>query len=209
MKITGTAEVDQAYTARRSRAELVEVPALSFLMVDGHGAPGGDSFVAAVGALYSISYAAHFIVKARDGEAPRVMPLEGLWWVEGLSDEESSLRFAGQFGGDPASLDASGWRLMIAQLAPIDAAVIAEAIQKAEAKAPVGDVSFETWREGTCFQILHVGPYSTEAPTIRLLHDAIAAHGSRPRGHHHEIYLGDPRRSAPDRLRTIIRQPIE
>jgi hypothetical protein len=104
------------------------------------------------------------------------------------------------------------WRAMIMQLAPIDAARIDQAITEAKAKKDIASLSalrYERWAEGLSAQIMHIVPYATEPVSIVALHKAIAEHGSRPRGRHHEIYLGDPRTSAPERLRTILRQPIE
>jgi len=101
---------------------------------------------------------------------------------------------------------------MIMQLPPIDAVTVEAAVTEAKAKKPLASldaVRFERWAEGPCAQIMHVGPYATESANIVVLHRAIAEHGSRPRGRHHEIYLGDPRNSAPEKLRTILRQPIE
>jgi hypothetical protein len=101
---------------------------------------------------------------------------------------------------------------MIMQPDPIDADLLSEALAQARAKKglPALDrLRHERWTEGRCAQTMHVGPYSAEAPSIERLHQAIAEAGYVPRGRHHEIYLGDPRRSAPDRLRTIIRQPVQ
>ena len=100
---------------------------------------------------------------------------------------------------------------MIMQPEPIDAGVVTNALEQARAKglAALGRVALLEWEEGRCAQLLHVGPYTDEAPSLRALHAGIAGAGLRPRGRHHEIYLGDPRRSAPERLRTILRQPVE
>jgi hypothetical protein len=101
---------------------------------------------------------------------------------------------------------------MIMQSERIDAALIASAVKQAGAKKPLAMLDrlrYERWIEGRSAQLLHVGPYSAEGPSIVKLHEAIVAQGCRPRGRHHEIYLGDPRRSAPERLRTILRQPVE
>jgi hypothetical protein len=100
---------------------------------------------------------------------------------------------------------------MIAQLPPIGATIIEEAIIDAKAKKSIDaldGVRFERWTEGPSAQILHVGPYATEQISVVALHKAIADNGLRPRGRHHEIYLGDPRRAEPEKLRTILRQPV-
>lgn len=186
------------YQARRGRVDHVDVPEFGLLVVGGHGAPGGAAFAAAVGTLYPIAYAAHFLVRKEYGEAPRVMPLEALWWTEdGLAT--------------PVDPEQWRWAAMIMQPDPIDELTIEAAIERAREKAlpGLGLLRYERWREGPAMQTLHVGPYDAEAPTIEELHAAIAAAGLRPRGRHHEIYLSDPRRCPPERLRTIIRQPVE
>jgi hypothetical protein len=104
------------------------------------------------------------------------------------------------------------WRAMIVQPSPIDAAVIASAVEDARAKKDLpalDQLRYERWEEGRCAQVLHIGPYADENPSIVRLHEGITAAGYRPRGRHHEIYLGDPRRSAPEKLRTILRHPVE
>jgi hypothetical protein len=199
------------YKPRRGRVELVDVPELSFLVVAGQGAPEGFDFAAAVQALYAVSWGAHFLARKAFGEAPPVMPLEALWWVgaeqQGLVEEVSRGR------ATMAETDRSQWRweAMIMQGDPIDAVVVAEAMARARGKdlAALGKLEFRTWEEGRCAQLLHVGPYADESPPLVRLHSVIAEAGLRPRGRHHEIYLGDPRRAAPQRLRTILRQPVE
>ena len=181
------------YRARRGVVDYVDVPELGYLMVRGVGAPEGPAFAAAIQALFTVSYGAHFAVKKRWGTAPRVMPLEALW------SEPVEPRETWQ------------WVAMIAQLEPIDDAVVLDVIEQAQAKNlhALDQLSFEQWAEGLSAQTLHVGPYDAEAPTIGFLHEMIRADGYRARGRHHEIYLGDPRRSAPEKLRTILRQPVE
>ena len=107
--------------------------------------------------------------------------------------------------------DSWRWQAMIMQPAPIDERTVVRAAQQARKKnlEALDELHFERWEEGRCAQILHVGAYSEEAPTVVRLHEGIAAAGYRPRGRHHEIYLGDPRRSAPEKLRTILRHPVE
>ena len=189
------------YRARPGQVDFVDVPEMAFLVVPGQGAPDGAEFAEAIRALYAASYAAHFVVKKATGSAPRVMPLEGLWWVD---------------GGDGSAwfhVDRDDWRwqAMIMQPAPIDAETIDEALAKIGSKelAALDRLRYEHWTEGPCAQLMHVGPYSAEAPSLAVLHEAIAAAGLRAHGRHHEIYLGDPRRAAPAKLRTILRQPVQ
>ena len=194
-------ELRTLYSARHAPA-LVEVPELSFLMIDGHGDPNTSAdFRNAIQALYSVSYSLKFMIKR--GPAPidyAVMPLEGLWW-----------------GPNPASFveadkSAWSWTAMIMQPDVITDDLVAAAIEEASAKRELLAVSklrLERFNEGLSAQVMHIGPYAAEAPTIELLHSFIAAQELSLRGKHHEIYLGDPNRSAPEKLRTIIRQPVD
>lgn len=204
--------VDTLYKPRRGKVEFVDVPEMAFLVVPGHGAPEGPAFVAAIQALYAVSFGAHFLVKRAFGDTPQVMPLEALWWL-GDDDQQALVEAVVHGEGTMADTDRDRWRwqAMIMQPEPIGAAVVAEAVAQARTKdlAALDRVNFRTWEEGRCAQLLHVGPYSAEAPSLRRLHAAIGEAGMRPRGRHHEVYLGDPRRSAPERLRTILRQPVE
>lgn len=203
MTTTHTTEGADLYRARQGKIDFINVPALKVIFIDGQGRPDEPegSFQDAIGSLFGVAYAAHFIVKKQSGEAPRVMPLEALWWVTGPDPSN--------FEG--AATDAWRWRAFIVQPPPIDTATVALAMKQASPKHPNLDTAlhFESWHEGKCAQTLHVGPYDAESPTIAALHEAIRQAGYRPRGRHHEIYLGDPRRSAPERLKTLIRQPIE
>ena len=187
----------ELYKARRGQVEFVNVPELAYAVVPGEGDPNGDAFAAAIKALYSVSYGAHFLVRKATGASTKVMPLEALWWV----DE-----------GDFAEAARTQWRweAMIVQPDPIDADTIVEAVAQARAKGipSLDDLRYGRRTEGLCAQVLYVGPYADEHDTIVMLHAAIASAGYVLRGAHHEIYLGDPRRSAPEKLRTIIRQPV-
>jgi hypothetical protein len=198
---------------RKGPVEFVDVPEFRFALVTGAGAPADTEFSQALQALYSVSYAAHFLVKKQRGEAPKVMPLEALWWVDDPGQQDIVAAVAlGQ--GTMADTDRSHWRwqAMIMQPDPIDADTVEAALAQARAKKPapaLEQLRYQRWSEGLCAQLLHVGPYAAEGPSIVRLHQAIADAGYRPRGRHHEIYLGDPRRSAPDKLRTILRHPVE
>lgn len=197
------AQVDERDLYRPPREPvLVEVPPFDFIMVDGMGDPSTSAaFEAAVGALYAFSYPVVIPLK-RSGRAElKVAPLEGLWWADDL----------GAF--DPARQDRGAWRwtLMIRQPVDIPADVLANAFAKMTKKVGAdlaSRVRFERFDEGRCAQLMHHGPYAEEGPNIVRLHEFIAAQGSRLRGHHHEIYLSDPRRSAPEKMRTILRQPV-
>jgi hypothetical protein len=207
------ADLAALYKVRKGSIDLVDVPELGYLAVEGMGSPDGDEFTSAVQALYSVSYGARFMVKKEQGDAPKVMPLEAQWWVD---DPDQQDVVAAVARGEATMADSDRelwqWQAMIMQPTPIDAATVTRAIDAARAKKdlPALDrLRYERWEEGRCAQLLHVGPYADEATSIVRLHQGIAAANCRPRGRHHEIYIGDPRRSAPEKLRTILRQPIE
>lgn len=181
--------------------EIVEVPELEFLMVDGHGDPNtAPAYREAIQALYTASYAVRAAAKAELGRVHTVGPLEGLW---------SAADWNAFRTGDK---DAWDWTMMIAQPDWITPALVAGAVGALAGKKPLpalGLLRFERFAEGRCVQILYLGPYDGEGPTLARLHDEfLPAHGLLPRGGHHEIYLSDPRRAAPVKLRTILRQPV-
>lgn len=207
-----TTAVPDLYRARRGKVEIVDVPDLLLASVDGEGDPNGPAFADAVRALYGVSYTAHFLLKKRAGAAPRVLPLEGLWWVDDHAAVDTFTRVAtGEADVDDVDRGLWRWRAFMVQPAPLDDDLLAEAVDASARKAtgPLPVVQVSHWCEGLSAQLLHVGPYAAEAPSIVALHEGIAALGYRPRGRHHEIYLGDPRRSAPEKLRTLLRHPVE
>ncbi len=188
------------YGAKAGKPELLTVPTMKFVMIDGKGDPetSGD-FRVGVEALYGISYTMKFALKKAKGLDYRVAPLEGLWWSDDMEDFLQGRREHWQ------------WTLMIMQPAGVTAKAVEEAREAVFAKKgnPAAHyVRFEAFREGRCAQVLHVGPYSTEPETIQLLHAFIARNGGGLCGKHHEIYLGDPHRAKPEKLRTILRQPF-
>ena len=180
------------------RFTVVEVPRLSFLMIDGQGDPNGPAFAEATAWLYSVSYTLKFVSKA-DGRDYGVAPLEGLWWADDMTSFVA---------GDRAKWR---WTAMIMQPDWITGPMLEAAIAKARTKLGTVPASLrlEPLEEGLSVQIMHVGPYDAEKPTIARLHaEYLPASGLEARGRHHEIYLGDPRRTAPEKLRTVIRQPV-
>ena len=190
--------------AKAGQTRFLIVPERRYFMIDGHGAPGSPSFQAAFGALYPVAYTVHFGLKRR-GVTARIGALEGLFW---FGATEGPIK-PGAFG----RYDANDWNWRL--LLPVPAAATAEEIEGAfaevarkKAPAALGLLRVEGWREGPAAQTLHVGSYASEPPTIAALQEAVAAAGLRPRGCHHEIYLSDPNRTAPDRLKTVIRQPV-
>ncbi len=193
-------EVMGLYRPSPPGPRIVEVPEIAFLAIDGVGDPASSpAYTAAVGALYSISYAVRFDLK-RDGLVYSVMPLEGLWSTDGAGDVWQSR-------------DAWRWTMQIAQPDAVAGDVIERAMKKASSRTPVtvlDRVRLERVTEGRAVQLLHVGAYGeAERPSVEALHTFIADEGLTAHGRHHELYIGDPRRTAPGRLRTILRQPVE
>ncbi|MEU6356270.1 GyrI-like domain-containing protein [Streptomyces sp. NPDC047072] len=191
-----------AYRAQRDRFRIVDVPELRYLMIDGHGDPNtSPAYAEAVKALYPVAYALKFASKRELGRDYVVMPLEGLWWAE---DMESFT-----VARDKSRWD---WTLMIMTPEWIDHQLFDAAVRQAGAKGPLArldDVRLESLSEGACVQTLHVGSYDDEAATLaRMHHEFIPSSGLQMVGRHHEIYLSDPRRVAPEKLRTILRQPV-
>jgi len=200
-KIDFKRELRGLYASPR-KPTAVEVPELAFLMVDGHGDPNTSAqYRDAVSALFSVSYAARFALKRAGVIDYGVMPLEGLWWVPDMATFSTE---------DKSEWD---WTMMIRQpdaATPDLLAHLADEVATKKSIRIAKELRLISFEEGTAAQVLHVGPYATEASTIVRLHEFIREQGFTFHGHrhkHHEIYLGDPRRSAPEKLRTIIRQP--
>lgn len=189
-----------SYAARIGEPMLVKLPPRPFLLVDGAGNPNtSPEYAAAISALYPIAYALRARIKSEIGDAYTVMPLEGLWWADDME----------AFSQDRK--DDWRWTAMIAIPEVVTPETVASVIEETTgAKGlDVGDrVRFEVFDEGRAAQVMHLGPYSTESPTIEMLHRFIVDNGMTRRGRHHEIYLSNPGRTAPDKLKTIIRQPV-
>jgi hypothetical protein len=180
---------------------LVDVPTMNYLMVDGEGDPNkSQSYSDAIEALFTVSYAVKFMVKKGALAIDYgVMPLEGLWWADDMSAFSTE--------------DKSGWKwtMMIMQPDLVTKEIIDSAIsdvRKKNSPAAISKVRFEALTEGQCAQILHVGPFSEEGPTVEKVHQFIDSRGKRT-GKHHEIYLSDIRKADPAKWKTVIRQPME
>lgn len=188
------------YTASAAKPSIIDVPPMKGLMVDGMGDPNGQAFQEAVGSLYSVAYTLKFSFKKDKAVDYPVMALEGLWYADDPADFLSDKR------------ENWKWTLMIVLPGIVTKKDVAQAIEtvKKKAKFPrFPEVRFELFAEGRAAQVMHVGPYAAEGPTIARLHRFVEEQGYKLRGKHHEIYLSDPRRSAPEKLRTIIRHPVE
>jgi len=188
--------------ARAKEPHLIDVPPLQYVMIDGAGDPNtSEDFQKATGALYAVAYSIKFAAR-NVGSEFGVMPLEGLWWTdppEAFSMDDKSMW---------------SWTLMILQPELVSTAMVdcglASALDKGKIDSETAaKVRLETLREGTSAQVLHIGPYADEAPTIAGLHAFVEASGCRLRGKHHEIYMNDPRRVAPEKMKTLLRHPVE
>ena len=198
-KLNLTRLYKEFYTSS-TEPNIVEVPEANFLTIVGRGAPGGEAYQRRLEALYGVAYRVKFKAKAA-GNDYVVCKLEGLWWFD-----------------DPAAMAADvpreewNWKLMLRQPEFVTHEMVVEARPEVQAKKKMDeplDVAFEPYAEGLAAQIMHFGSYAEEDPTIARLHQFIQENGYQPHGLHHEIYLGDPRKVAPEKLRTIIRQPIK
>lgn len=187
------------YTGQPGRWDRLTLPRMSFLAIEGQGDPGGPVYAAALAALYPLAYGVKFACKARGADFS-VPPLEALWWAE------DPLAFV---AGDRG---AWRWRAMIRVPGTVtdgDLDAVRAAAKAKRRGAPIDAVACVDLAEGDCLQSLHLGSYAAEAPVLAALHDTVMpGAGLTFAGPHHEIYLSDPRRVAPARLRTILRQPV-
>lgn len=190
------------YKPAARKVGLVEVPQMNFLMVDGKGNPNtSKAFSDAVETLYPLSYTLKFMVKNGDtGMDYVVPPLEALWWAEDMSAFTSGNK------------DEWLWTLMIMQPEFVSAGMVERARQTvARKKNPpaLSLIRFESFNEGRAAQTMHIGPFSEEGPTIEAVHSFVRENGGELTGKHHEIYLSDMRRAAPEKWKTVIRQPMQ
>ncbi len=190
-----------SYQARRGEVRLVEVPPMRYLMVDGHGDPNtAPAYTEALEALYPVAYTLKFASKRLDRDYV-VPPLEGLWWARDMA--------AFTVARDKSAWD---WTMMLMTPPWLTADDVAAARDAVAAKKPgvhSERVRTDVLDEGLCVQTLHVGSFDDEGPVLADLHDRfIPENGLVPIGRHHEIYLSDPRRTAPEKLRTVLRQPV-
>jgi hypothetical protein len=177
----------------------VDVPDLQFVAIDGEGDPGGEAFTRASQWLFSVIYPIKRVAKERMGKRFVEPPLEGLWWADDMNDLVAGNR------------DKLKWRLMIVTADWVDQEMFDQAVAKASERLgePPSSLRLERFAEGTSVQIMHVGPNSEEAATIARLHNEfLPEHDLVPNGHHHEIYLTDANRVAPEKRKTVLRQPV-
>lgn len=201
MKLDFKKEIN-TYSAKRDAFSIVTVPPMQMLMIDGHGDPNSaQEYKDALETLYPVAYGLKFLSKRELDRDYVVMPLEGLWWADDMEAFTSAR-------------DKSLWRWTLMIMVPdwishdhFDAAC--EAVARKGGAPALDALRLERFDEGLCVQTLHVGSYDDEAPVLAALHDEfIPAQSLRMRGKHHEIYLSDPRKTAPEKLKTILRQPV-
>ena len=189
----------KTYYTAKTTPEIVEIEEGRFLTIEGKGSPDGDEFQAKVNALYSLAYGVKNICK-REGKDFVVPKLEGLWWVE--SDKPAL----------EVPREEWRWKLLIRMPEFVTYEIVEksrkEVIKKKNIEL-VKEIRFEKMKEGKCVQILHIGPYSTESESIEKMKKFMEDRNLIENGPHHEIYLSDPRRVPPEKLKTILRQPIK
>jgi hypothetical protein len=200
-KIDYLKQLKHLYGPSAKKVEIVEVPQMNFLMIDGEGDPNtSQAFKDSVESLFSLSYTLKFMVKKGEmGIDYGVMPLQALWW----SDDMSAFITENK--------DVWKWTLMIMQPEFIPHALVEDATKEVQRKKKLdllSQVRFEAFKEGKAAQAMHIGPFSEEGPIIERVHSFIENSGSQRIGKHHEIYLSDIRRAAPEKWKTIVRQPM-
>ena len=204
-KIDLRKELKHLYNPPAQQVVTVDVPALNVLMIDGKGDPNTAlDYQQAVEALFGLAYGLKFAAK-KAGHDFAVMPLEGLWWMDEMGEKYGDVDFT-------ADKSRWLWTMLMVQPDVVTGAMVEAAtaeLRKKKNLPALDKVRFETFHEGLCAQIMHIGSYSAEKPTIDRLHAYIDEHGYQLSGKHHEIYVGDPRRTAPEKLRTVIRQPMQ
>jgi hypothetical protein len=201
-KIDFKRELRHLYQPSARDFTVVEVPPMNFLMIDGHGDPNKvTEYQQAVEGLYGVSYRIKFMSKMDLDKDYVVPPLEGLWWAADMA------AFT-----DSRNKEAWDWTMMIMQPSWIGQEMVEEAVAQVAKKGDqpaIGKLRIQDYAEGLSVQILHIGSYEEEGPTLHRMHSVfIPQNGYEMSGKHHEIYLSDPRRTAPEKLKTVLRQPV-
>jgi hypothetical protein len=198
-KIDFKKELKNLYNPSAKEVNVVDVPAMNFLLINGEGAPTSPQYSEAIEALFSVAYTLKFTIKKNKGIDYAVMPLEGLWWVDDMT------KFS------PDRKEEWKWTAMIMQPEYVSSdgvKVAVEQVKKKKNPTALTKVRFERFKEGPAAQIMYVGPFSAEGPTINKIHAYIQNSGHALSGKHHEIYLNNPATTASEKLKTIIRQPL-
>jgi hypothetical protein len=198
-KIDFKKELKNLYNPSAREVNVVDVPAMNFLLINGEGAPTSPQYSEAIEALFSVAYTLKFTIKKNKGIDYAVMPLEGLWWVDDMT------KFS------PDRKEEWKWTAMIMQPEYVSSDGVKVAVKQVKKKknpTALPKVRFERFKEGPAAQIMYVGPFSAEGPTITKIHAYIQNSGHTLSGKHHEIYLNNPATTASEKLKTIIRQPM-
>jgi hypothetical protein len=190
------------YNPTAKEVTLIDIPKMNFIMIDGQGAPESEQFMQAMQAMYPIAYNIKFDKKKEGGPDFTVMALEGLWWAEDMRVFM------------PETSDRNKWQWTVMMMQPDfitrrDFENAVKAAKKKKDNPALDNIRFESFTEGKSVQIMHIGPYSAEGPNIQKIHQKIAEIGGKLSGKHHEIYLSDPRRVTPDKMKTVLRQPYK
>jgi hypothetical protein len=199
-KIDLKKELKNLYNPSSKEVTVVDVPSMNFLLVNGEGAPTSPQYSEAIETLFSVSYTLKFMVKKSKDIDYAVMPLEGLWWVDDMT----------KFSADQK--DEWKWTAMIMQpkyVTADDVNLAVEQVSKKKKLHALPKIRFESFMEGPAAQIMYVGPFSAEGPTIAKIHLHIQNSGYVISGKHHEIYLNNPAKVAPEKIKTILRQPMK
>jgi hypothetical protein len=201
-KVDYKKEFKNLYNPPSKKVVVVEVPAFNFLMVDGMGNPNtSQEYKEAVEALFTMAYTLKIMVKkGKSAVDYGVMPLEGLWWADDMNAFVEGKK------------DLWKWTAMIMQPKIVTETLFKEAIEQVKKKKnPIAlpKLRFQNFQEGLSAQIMHIGPYAAETANIQKIHAFIKENGYELNGNHHEIYLSDPRKSAPEKLKTVVRQPFK
>ena len=200
-KIDFKKKLKHLYNPSSIQITVVDVPEMNFIMIDGQGDPNtSKDYKNAVEALFVVAYALKFMVKKSITAVDySVLPLEGLWWVDDMT----------RFNLDDK--DSWKWTAMIMQPEYVTRELFEDVrnqVDKKKGLSALSELRLEAFNEGKAAQLMHIGPYAEEALTIEKIHNFIKEKGHELTGKHHEIYLGDPRRTAQEKLKTVIRQPF-
>lgn len=199
-KVDYKKQLKEFYSSSAKHCSIVNLPKMNFLMVNGKGDPNhSPEFEEAINALFTVSYTIKFMIKKSLEFDYGVMPLEGLWWCDNMDEFTVENKENWQ------------WKLLIMQPECVTKEIYEEAAKKVGCEkelVSINKLEFESYDEGLAVQMLHVGPFADEGPTVDKLHKFIMDNGYKMSRKHHEVYLSDTRRSNPQNWKTIIRQPV-
>ena len=195
-------KTDKAYYKAKLEPTVINIEAHDYLTIQGKSDPNDPDFLAAVETIYGVAYGIKFIAKSEDLDFT-VPKMEGYWWIDGCIENQA------EFVNVPR--DEWNWKIVIRMPEFIGKKHFERAIAQVRSKKSPKNLerlSFESMEEGLCAQVLHIGSYENEGPSIDKLHQFMNEEGLKIRGYHHEIYISDPRRTAPDKLKTILRYEV-